>query len=63
MIDDPIVNEAIEYLGHAHLSFSDQSKEAGFWDGNRNTRRAALANLAEAFRKNNVPLCVESVFS
>lgn len=55
VIDDGNENDP----AHAHLSFSDHSKENGYW--NRNDRMTIRASLKEVFQKRGV-LALEDIF-
>jgi len=61
VVDAPVINgKTGDYLGHAHLGFSEPTNVDGFW--NLNDRTAALAQLTDAFRKFTVPDSLESIF-
>lgn len=49
-----------DFLGHAHLGFSEPTSEKGFWKGN--CRAAALAELTDAFQARGAPLQLDQIF-
>lgn len=63
VLDAPIIGGTSgNYLGHAHIGFSDVTRADGFWS--QNSRAAAIANLSLAFReRRSPPISLNDIFN